>query len=70
MFIVSIGFYITPVILGAPSDMMIANLVDYYVHELVDFNSAGALAVIVLAAVMPLVLLQQGLRREGQHGEA
>jgi putative spermidine/putrescine transport system permease protein len=70
VFIVSVGFFITPVILGAPSDMMIANLVDYYVHELVDFNSAGALAVIVLAAVMPLVLLQQGLRREGQYGEA
>ena len=70
VFIVSIGFFITPVILGAPSDMMIANLVDYYVHELVDFSSGGALAVIVLAAVMPLVLLQQAMRREGQHGEA
>ncbi len=70
VFIVSIGFFITPVILGAPSDMMIANLVDYYVHELVDFNTAAALAVIVLAAVMPLVLLQQSLRREGQYGEA
>jgi ABC-type spermidine/putrescine transport system permease subunit I len=70
VFIVSIGFFITPVILGAPSDMMIANLVDYYVHELVDFNNAAALAVIVLCAVMPLVLLQQSLRREGQHGEA
>jgi ABC-type spermidine/putrescine transport system permease subunit I len=70
VFIVSTGFFITPVILGAPSDMMIANLVDYYVHELVDFNTAAALAVIVLAAVMPLVLLQQSLRREGQYGEA
>ncbi len=70
VFIVSIGFFITPVILGAPSDMMIANLVDYYVHELVDFNTAAALAVLVLGAVMPLVLLQQSRRREGQHGEA
>jgi ABC-type spermidine/putrescine transport system permease subunit I len=69
VFVVSLGFFITPVILGAPSDMMIANLVDYYVHELVDFNAAAALALIVLAAVMPLVLLQQSLRREGQHGE-
>jgi putative spermidine/putrescine transport system permease protein len=70
VFVVSAGFFITPVILGAPSDMMIANLVDYYVHELVDFNAAAALAIIVLAAVMPLVLLQQSLRLEGQHGPA
>jgi len=70
VFVVSAGFFITPVILGAPSDMMIANLVDYYVHELVDFNSAAALAVIVLAATLPLVLLQQSVRLEGQHGSA
>ncbi len=70
VFVVSAGFFITPVILGAPSDMMIANLVDYYVHELVDFNTAAALAIIVLAAVLPLVLLQQGLQAEGQHGRA
>jgi len=31
VFIVSTGFFITPVILGAPSDMMISNLIDYYV---------------------------------------
>jgi ABC-type Fe3+ transport system permease subunit len=40
------------------------------VHELVDFNSAAALAVIVLAATLPLVLLQQSVRLEGQHGSA
>ena len=48
VFVVSIGFFITPVILGAPSDMMIANLVKYYVHELVDFNAGSALAVLIL----------------------
>ena len=32
VFIISCGFFITPVILGAPSDMMVANLIDYYVH--------------------------------------
>ena len=49
-FIVSSGFFITPVILGAPSDMMISNLVNYYVHELVDFNGGAVLAVLILAA--------------------
>jgi ABC-type spermidine/putrescine transport system permease subunit I len=69
VFVVSAGFFITPVVLGAPSDMMAANLVDYYVHELVDFNAAAALAVLTLAAILPLVLLQQSLRTEGQYGE-
>ncbi len=68
VFVVSIGFFITPVILGAPSDMMIANLVNYYVHELVDFNAGSALAVLILAAVVPLVVLQQSMPREGQYG--
>jgi ABC-type spermidine/putrescine transport system permease subunit I len=68
VFVVSVGFFITPVILGAPSDMMIANLVKYYVHELVDFNAGSALAVLILAAVVPLVILQQSLPREGRYG--
>jgi len=69
VFVVSAGFFITPVVLGAPSDMMVANLVDYYVHELVDFNAAAALAVLILAAIIPLVLLQQATRIGGQYGE-
>jgi ABC-type spermidine/putrescine transport system permease subunit I len=68
VFVVSIGFFVTPVILGAPSDMMIANLVKYYVHELVDFNAGSALAVLILAAVVPLIVLQQSLPREGRYG--
>ena len=68
VFVVSIGFFITPVILGAPSDMMIANLVRYYVHELVDFNAGSALAVLILSAIIPLIVLQQSLPREGRYG--
>jgi len=68
VFVVSIGFFITPVILGAPSDMMIANLVNFYVHELVDFGAGSALATLILAAVVPLIILQQSLPREGAYG--
>ena len=69
-FIISCGFYITPVILGAPSDMMVANLVDYYVHIVVNFGSAAALAVLILLAVLPLIVVQQMLPRESMHGPA
>jgi ABC-type spermidine/putrescine transport system permease subunit I len=68
VFIVSCGFFITTVILGAPSDMMMANLVDYYVHVVVDFGTASALAVLILLAVLPLIVVQQLLPKEGVHG--
>lgn len=70
VFIVSAGFFITPVILGAPSDMMVSNLVDYYVHSLVDFDAASALAVLILLAVAPVIAIQQFVGRGGQHGPA
>jgi ABC-type spermidine/putrescine transport system permease subunit I len=69
-FIVSAGFFITPVILGAPSDMMISNLVNYYVHELVDFNGGAVLAVLILVALVPAIIVQQRLAQGGQHGPA
>lgn len=68
VFIVSTGFFITPVILGSPSDMMISNLVDYYVHELINFNNAAALAVLVALVLAPVVVLQQRVARRGQYG--
>jgi ABC-type spermidine/putrescine transport system permease subunit I len=70
VFIVSCGFFITPVILGAPSDMMIANLIDYYVHDMVDFNAAAALSLLILAAIAVLIVAQQMIPKEGQHGAA
>jgi ABC-type spermidine/putrescine transport system permease subunit I len=68
VFIVSTGFFITPVILGSPSDMMISNLVDYYVHELINFNNAAALAVLVALVLAPVVVLQQRVAKRGQYG--
>jgi ABC-type spermidine/putrescine transport system permease subunit I len=68
VFIISTGFFITPVILGGTGDMMIANLVDFYAHQIVDFEGAAALAVLVVAAVSVLVFIYQRLPREGQYG--
>jgi ABC-type spermidine/putrescine transport system permease subunit I len=70
VFTVSAGFFITPVLLGAPSDMMISNLVDYYVHELGQFENAAAVAVLILLALTPLIVIQQFLAERGQHGLA
>jgi ABC-type spermidine/putrescine transport system permease subunit I len=68
VFIVSTGFFITPIILGSPRDMMIANLVDFYAHQIVDFGGAAALAMLVIAVVSVLVIAYQRVPKEGQYG--
>lgn len=68
VFIVSTGFYLTPVILGSPRDLMVANLVDSYTHETVDFPAAAALSVMLTIILSIVFLFYQRLPREGQHG--
>jgi putative spermidine/putrescine transport system permease protein/mannopine transport system permease protein len=68
VFIVSSGFFITPVILGAPSDMMVSNLIDYYVHESINFNNAASLAVLVVLLLTPIIILQQRFAKQEQYG--
>jgi len=68
VFIISTGFFITPLLLGGPRDMMAANLVDYYARQLVDFRAASALAVMIIVVVSVLVTVYQWLPREGQFG--
>jgi ABC-type spermidine/putrescine transport system permease subunit I len=67
-FIISTSFYLTPVILGSQRDMMIANLVDAYTHETVDFAAASALAVMLIAVISVLFILYERLPKEGQYG--
>lgn len=67
-FIISTSFYLTPVILGSQKDMMIANLIDAYTHETVDFAAASALAVVMMLAISILFALYQRLPRESQYG--
>lgn len=68
VFIISAGFYITPVVLGGPADLMVANLVEFYAHEVLDFNTAAALSVLVFAGASVLIAIYQLLPKEGQHG--
>ena len=67
-FIVSTSFYLTPVILGSPKDMMVANMIDTYTHETVDFAAASALALILMVVISILFALYQRLPKESQYG--
>lgn len=46
--VLSIGVFVTPALLGGRRDMMIANLIDYYTREALDWNMAAALSIILL----------------------
>lgn len=46
--VLSIGVFVTPALLGGRRDMMVANLIDYYTREALDWTMAAALAVMLL----------------------
>lgn len=53
----SIGMYITPALLGGRQDMMIANLIDFYTRQTLDWPTASAIAVVLLGISAVLVTL-------------
>jgi ABC-type spermidine/putrescine transport system permease subunit I len=65
-FILSLGFFVTPALLGGRKDMMIANLVDFYLRQALDWPLASAIA-IVLLTISALLLLLLG-RLNGRQG--
>ncbi|GLZ51631.1 ABC transporter permease [Actinomycetospora sp. NBRC 106378] len=53
--VLSLGFYVTPSLVGSPQQSMLAQFISVQVNQLVDFGAAGALAVTLL--VVTLLLL-------------
>ena len=54
VFIIGLGFYITPALLGGISDVMISMLIESQVNSLLNWGFASALAVILLAMTVIL----------------
>jgi putative spermidine/putrescine transport system permease protein len=52
VFILSLGFFITPALMGGPADMMIAMLIEREVEITLNWAFASALAVILLALTL------------------
>ena len=52
VFIISLGFYITPALLGGGRIMMIANVIEHQVQSLLDWRFAGALSMVLLVATL------------------
>ncbi len=49
VFVLGLGYYITPALLGSPGDLMIAQLIEMQVADFGDWGLAGALAVVLFA---------------------
>jgi putative spermidine/putrescine transport system permease protein len=49
VFVMGLGYYITPALLGGPGDAMIAQLIEMQVADFGDWGLAGALSVVLLA---------------------
>jgi putative spermidine/putrescine transport system permease protein len=52
VFILALGFFITPALMGGPSDIMIAMLIEREVEITLNWSFASALAVILLALTL------------------
>ena len=48
VFVICLGFFVTPVLLGTPKDMMISQLVNQQIDELLAWGFASAVAVVLL----------------------
>jgi mannopine transport system permease protein len=60
----SMGMYITPALLGGRKDMMMANLVDFYTRQTLDWPLASAIAMTLLLLSFVLIALLMYVRRE------
>ena len=57
VFIMSIGYYITPALLGGPDDQMVSYYVAFFTNNTVNWGMAAALGSLLLIATMALYTL-------------
>jgi ABC-type spermidine/putrescine transport system permease subunit I len=60
----AMGMFVTPALLGGRQDLMMANLVDLYTRQILDWAGASAIAVVLLAISLVLILLLLKVQRK------
>jgi putative spermidine/putrescine transport system permease protein len=60
-FILSLGYYITPALVGGPTDQMVSYFVAFYTNQQLNWGMASALGVILLVLTMMLYMLYNRL---------
>lgn len=57
VFILGLGFYITPAILGGPRTLMISTLIDQQINQLMNWEFAAAIAAVLLVAAVIMIVV-------------
>jgi putative spermidine/putrescine transport system permease protein len=58
VFVMALGYFVTPALLGGASYMMLAELIAQLVQQLLNWGLAGAAAFVLLAVTLTLYTLQ------------
>lgn len=58
VFVMSLGYFVTPALLGGTSNMMLAELVTQFVQSLVNWGMGGAAALVLLVVTLALYAVQ------------
>ena len=66
VFIISIGYYITPALLGSPNDQMVSYFVAFYTNTTINWGMATALGGLLLLATLVLYALYSRLVGAGR----
>ena len=69
VFILALGFYITPALLGGPRSTLLSTLVQNQVRSLLQWGRGGAMGVVLLATTLLLLALASPLMRQ-RHKQA
>ena len=69
VFMLAVGFYVTPALLGGPRDQLVASFIAYFMNQGVNWGMASALAALLLAMTAAVIgtarLLAPGFRAAG-----
>ena len=66
VFVLALGFYITPAILGSPRQALISQVLYQQFETRAAFGRAGALAIVLLGAAMAFVLLANAVQKRNK----
>jgi putative spermidine/putrescine transport system permease protein len=61
VFILALGYYITPALVGGPRDQMVSYFIAYYSNQVTNWGMAAALSAILLVAVLILYAIYNRL---------
>ena len=62
VFILSLGFYITPAVLGGGKVPMVANMMDLLINRFARWEVAAVVSIVLMAVTLSLYAVYQWLR--------